>query len=86
MSSISRWNLSGGGEDGMPKPWGRGVNYTPTACSRRGLKQLQKVTLHPALEVVIFRFDLAPWSCGNGLVVACEQDAGAFAQYPSIQG
>src|SRR6266852_9697855 len=49
MSSISRWNRSGGGEDGMPT-WedGTGLTYLGSGWSWRGLQQLQEVAQDPA--------------------------------------
>ena len=48
---------------------------------RGGLDWLEEVTEHPAFQVVILRFYFAPRSSGDRLIVACEQDARAFAQH-----
>src|SRR5579859_6655782 len=86
MSSISRWNLSGGGEDGM-EFFGLGRGSIIRRCSPNGVLwsgrlELQKIALHPTLQVVIFGLDLTPRSRRHGLVVACEQHPGALAQHP----
>src|SRR4051794_34285721 len=85
MSSISRWKRSGGGEDGMRSLDDADFNYTRRPWLRRG-KLLQEVTLHPPFKVVILGLDFAPRAGGYGLVVACQQHAGAFAQHARALG
>src|SRR5438094_2152908 len=84
MSSISRWKRSGGGEDGIAYLWRRGSIIRGRwmhGALWKGWLHLQKIALHPALQVVIFRLDLTPRSRRHGLVVAREQHARAFAQH-----